>query len=427
VNKDFVGSSFNPNRFIANNLDMLVYGPASGFVAGAPPPPFWNPGTVNPSWVQGVTFGERGHTVLNTVSPHAQWDRLTWDSTYGGRLFLGLQADGLVMVNLNSRNLSWAAGQNVTVIQSTVGCNGLVIAGNLGFAGNAAGYFPGVSGSTSAVITVLSMNTATPTVRSTVPASAGVDNGVYDMQNSQVIMTVVDGTLMVLSSITGQLINTVSIPGFNPSCGTDVYCDPLEYPVVDNAGGFFVNAADQNTVYKISTPVSPSSTFTAWDVSVFGCLNPTGLDVDPARRHLFVGCNNPANPMLLVISSTTGALVTKLPLGRGNDGVVYSGSSSPPLIFASSGTVGTLTIYQQNTGTSPASYAVKEVQFTKVGARTMAVDSSSPGGPYVYTMTTDGFFDPSQPLNADFAGGVFNPNAFLKNNLDLLQYGVVAH
>jgi len=42
-------------------------------------------------------------------------------------------------------------------------------------------------------------------------------------------------------------------------------------------------------------------------------------------------------------------------------------------------------------------------------------------------MTTDGFFDPSQPLNADFAGGVFNPNAFLKNNLDLLQYGVVAH
>ena len=57
-----------------------------------------------------------------------------------------------------------------------------------------------------------------------------------------------------------------------------------------------------------------------------------------------------------------------------------------------------------------------------MGARTLAVD---PAGPYVYTMSTDGYFDPSLPLNADFAGGVFNPNSFLANDLDLLQYGVI--
>jgi hypothetical protein len=417
---DLAGGMFNPNKYTPNNLDITAYGAAAGFIPNAPPPPWFTPATsTQPDWVSPVGLALRGSTRVSNLSPNGSWDRLTWDPSNGGRLFLGLKQDGLVMLQMNStRAMYWATGQNATLVPNTTGCNGLVLAGNLGFAGDSA-RMTGSAGTFGKGITVLNMSTSPPTFLKRVPifAGVGVDNGVYDAQRSQVIMTLVNGSIAVLSSINGTLMSTINVVA---SCTDPAQpCDPLEYPVVDGHDALYMTAADQNSVIKLNT-ASWSSPPIMWDVSTMSCINPTGLDVDPVRRHLFIGCHNPANPMMLILNADTGAKITSLPIGRGNDGVVYDPKHK--LIFASSGTVGTLVVIQQNVTISPVGYAVRETQFTRVGASTMAVDYNSMDGPYIYTQSADGWYNPSLPPNDDFRGGVFNPNQFKTNTLNVLQF-----
>jgi len=360
---------------------------------------------------------------LTGLTPSAKWDRLTFDYNNGAsRLFLGLGPDGLAMLPLSAPGVFFGAAS--TIIPNTANCNGLVDAGVLGFAGDSASFHS--SGPTPGNgVTVINM--ATLQVVTTVPVSqgVGVDNGVYDPQNNQVIMTLVNGSLMVLDSRTGALKRTVNNVVAS-ACSPGAPCDPLEYPTVDGMGNLYINAADRNQVLKISTTTFAAASGWPVDVGVRGCVNPTGLAIDTAHNHLFVGCSNPANPMLMVLDSRTGAQVTTVPIGRGNDGVVfYKGTSTSPtpLIIASSGTVGTLTVIQQNIASNPIGYAVREVLFTKVGARTVALDDISPNGPYLFTMSTDGVYNPRVEQNVDFMGGVFNPNSFIANDLDVLSYG----
>ena len=83
-----------------------------------------------------------------------------------------------------------------------------------------------------------------------------------------------------------------------------------------------------------------------FDLGALGCYDPTGLDIDPVQRRLFVGCADPGTPLLMVLSADTGALVTKLPIGRGNDGVLWDATRRR--IYVSSGVAGNVLIVQQN-------------------------------------------------------------------------------
>ena len=422
-NGDLAGGMFTPTTYVANDLDITAFGLAAGFILNAPPPPWYTPSTTPlPAWLSPVGLGLRGSTRVTGLSPKAQWDRLTWDPSNGGRLFLGLQEDGLVMLQMNSSlSMYWATGTTAQLVPGTPGCNGLVLAGGLGFAGDSS-LMTGASGAGGDFgegITVLNMNSMVPSLITHIPVygGVGVDNGVYDPQHSQVIMTLVNGSIAVLSSTSGQLMSTINVVA---ACATPSEpCDPLEFPVVDGQGHLYMTAADQNSVYKLSTG-NLAAAPTVWDVSNFGCINPTGLDIDSQRRHLFVACGNPANSIMIVLNADTGARVTSVPIGRGNDGIVYDPMHN--LIFASAGTVGTLTVIQQNVAASPVAYAVRETQFTKVGARTMAVDYQSAGGPYIYLMAADGWYNPALAPIADFAGGVFSPNQFKTNSLTVMQY-----
>jgi len=415
-NADFSGSMFSSNVFLKSDLDVYAYGLTANYAALAPPPPFWQTGaTFKPSWLSPPAMGEVNALVLNNKSPNAQWDRLTWDAA-GKRLFLGLQADGLVSIAVPSGpgSMNVAAART---INGTQGANGLVIAGSLGFAGDAAGL-TGTGGPFGRGIIVLNM--ASLTVQSVVPVAAGVgvDNGVYDTFTNQVIMTLANGSLAVFDATAGTLKKTVDVGGLVVPCAPDQPCHPLEFPTVDGAGYLYVSAADNNLVFKIST--QNFATVATYSTAAYRCVNPKGLDLDRALMHLFIGCASAGNPMMLVLNvANGGAVVTTVPIGRGNDGVVYDASHG--LIFASSGTVGTLTVIQQNSATP--FYAVREVLFTKVGASTQAVDVA---GPFVYTMTTDGRYNPARPPNSDLSGGVFSSNEFLPNNLDVLAYGPVS-
>src|SRR5207244_881589 len=90
------------------------------------------------------------------------------------------------------------------------------------------------------------------------------------------------------------------------------------------------------------------------------CEEPTGMAMDAKTKRLFVGCSN---SLLMVISAADGHVVSKVPIGKGNDAVVFDAEMG--LVFASNGD-GTLSIVKE---TAPGSYGVVQSVATKKGAR----------------------------------------------------------
>ena len=349
----------------------------------------------------------------NGLSPSATWDRLTWDAA-GRRLFLGLRNDGVVALPFGAPvgGLLGAAGTPFAVANSS-GCNGFVVAGALGFAGEAAG-FTGTGGVYGKGVTVYNMSTMAVVRTLPVANGVGVDNGVYDANSQQVIFTLVNGSLFTVSALTGAPLKTGSIS--TPPCDPSLPCDPLQFPVVDGSGGMYVTVPMENAVLKIDTRTLAQ--LARFDTKAYGCLDPTGLALDTVNARLLVGCGDAGAPQLLALDARTGARMASVPIGRGNDGVVYDAQRR--LIFASSGAVGTITVVQQYVDTSGAdSYAVREALFTKAGARTLAYDPQTGA---VFTMAPDGRYNPALPVNADMAGGVFTANEFVPNSIEVLVY-----
>jgi hypothetical protein len=400
------------------------------YSAAPPPPPFYlnAPPPPRPSWISlfPPSFQELQSVELTNFTGKAQWDRIRFDPV-GQRLFLGLQANGLVVVPLTKPGQPSVAAART--VPGTTGANGMVIANSLGFAGDAAGFTgactPGGVLSTGCVrgqgVVVVNLTTLQPTAFSPVRVAGGVgvDNGVFDAARNRVIMTLVNGSVIVLDASSGVLLGTHNI--VTVACAPAEVCDPLEYPTLDSQGSIpatnlYMSVPDQNAIARVRLS---DWSVTHIDVSAFNCFDPTGLSIDMAHNHLFVGCGDFTHPMLLVLNlaAQPPAPVARIPIGRGNDGVFYD--SVAKAVYASAGAVGTISVVQQSSDPSPL-YALREVVFTKVGARTMAVDTS---GPYVYTMTSDGRYDPSYPSPSDQSGGVFAANWFSINNLDLIVYG----
>ena len=81
---------------------------------------------------------------------------------------------------------------------------------------------------------------------------------------------------------------------------------------------------------------------------------------------VFTGCRE--NKGMSVVDTKTGKVITTLPIGAGVDAVAYDPATK--LIFCSNGD-STTTIIKQN---SDNDYAVVQTLYTKVRAKTMALD-----------------------------------------------------
>jgi len=292
-------------------------------------------------------FTEVGAATLSGLSPSASWDRLTWDAA-GARLFLGLKADGLVYLPFATPGLLRPAA--AAAVAGTDGANGLVIAGDSGlaFAGDGAGSTgacdDGSSGCRHGVgIRVLNLTGAVPTVIATLTVAGGVGvlNGAYDSSAHAVWLALANGSAVVVN-VSSLALTTVHVV---PGCASPAEpCEPLSHPTYDAAAAaVYAAARDQNAIVRIPTSTRAATRF---DVSVYGCFSPRGLDIDPLRQHLFIGCSAPDNPLLLVLNALTMSMVASVPIGRGNDGVVYDAAAHA--IYASSGTVGTISVIQQS-------------------------------------------------------------------------------
>ncbi len=157
--------------------------------------------------------------------------------------------------------------------------------------------------------------------------------------------------LSVIDPATEKVIATIPVGG------------KPETAVSDNAGHVYVNIEDKNEIVEVDMnskavdkhfPLSPAE-------------GPTGLAIDAATKRLFAGCDK----LLVVVDAGSGAVVDKLPIGDGCDGVAFDNKLK--LVFASCGE-GKLAVIHEDAANK---FTVVENASTKRSARTLAVDETT--------------------------------------------------
>lgn len=139
-----------------------------------------------------------------------------------------------------------------------------------------------------------------------------------------------------------------------------------EAGAADGKGHIFVNLQEKDQVAKID---SQKLTLEAtWATGP--CKQPTSMAIDNATNRLFVGCRGD-NPMLVVMDTTNGKIVTTLPIGNGTDAAAFDAEKK--LVFTSNGE-GSISVIQEQ---SPDKFAVIDTVKTQPGARTMTLDTKS--------------------------------------------------
>jgi DNA-binding beta-propeller fold protein YncE len=235
--------------------------------------------------------------------------------------------------------LDQQSGDSVGVIPNTAGVHGIAFVESLrkGFTSN---------GRTNDV-TVFDL--ATAAVLQQIPTGQNPDAIMYDPFSKKIITC--NGRshdLSIIDPSTGKLTATVALDG------------KPETAVSDNAGRIFVNIEDKNKITVVD--MHNNRVVTSWPLPAEG---PTGLAIDNKTHRLFAGCDK----QLIVIDAVAGAVVSKLPIGDGCDGVGFDEGLN--MIFASCGE-GKLTVIKE---TSASDFTVVVNIPTKRRARTLAVDS----------------------------------------------------
>lgn len=105
---------------------------------------------------------------------------------------------------------------------------------------------------------------------------------------------------------------------------------------------------------------------------------PAGLALDAKTRVLFVACRNPGT--MVMMNADTGAVITTLPIGAQNDGVLFNPATSEALAATGDGH---LTVIKED---GPGKFSVEQTLATLPGARTIALDRKTG---HIFLMTAD--------------------------------------
>jgi DNA-binding beta-propeller fold protein YncE len=141
--------------------------------------------------------------------------------------------------------------------------------------------------------------------------------------------------------------------------------------LADGKGALYVNIIDKNELLRIDTATRKITA--RWPTT--GCLAPTGLALDGAKRLLFVSCRGGS---MDVLNADTGVVVASFPIDKGTDSAAYDPVRHRA--FSANG-VGTLTVVDDS---GPPK--LLGVVTTEPGARTLAADPVS-GDVYTVTAT----------------------------------------
>lgn len=315
-------------------------------------------------------------TVLEGAHPH--WDYLSFDSARG-YLFIARREAGVTVFDVMRRRI-------VRSLARSEGANMAALVPEFG-----RGYTANEDGST----TIFDLATLKTLER--IKVGEGADSAFYEDATRQVVFTLGDERrLAFLDAKTGR-----------PAGQVVMSSRKLEAVATDGKGALFVAERDRNAVAKVD---ARSHTLVAeWPVT--GCESPTGMGIDRGSRRVFVGCRG-ERPILAVMDADTGRVTAALPIGRGNDAVIYD----PDLrkLFTANGLDGNLIVYDQ---VDADTYRLAQALTTRPMARTLAINLRTKT---LYSVTAEGMVDPKRPVNQ--GPGPFYPNVYFDGSFTVLEF-----
>jgi DNA-binding beta-propeller fold protein YncE len=196
----------------------------------------------------------------------------------------------------------------------------------------------------------------------------------------------------VIDAKSGAVVATIPLPG------------KPEFAVFDpGAGRIYNNIEDQNEIVVIDPKTH--TVVATWPIAPGE--EASGLAIDLAHHRLFAVCGN---QYMVMLNSTTGAVVDTVRIGRGADAARFDPGTG--LAFASNGE-GTVTIAHEDT---PEHLTVVQTLATQRSARTMTLD---PATHRIYLSAAT--YEATSP--ADTAGPRRRPR-MVPGSFKVLVYGV---
>ena len=317
-------------------------------------------------------------SAVKLKSPKPDWDYVTLDSAHG-RLFIGRRGEGVVVYDVRQKKA-------VRTIENSDDANAIVLVPE---------FDRGYSTNGDGTSTVFQLSTLKTIDR--IKFGEDGDSGFYDPVTKQIAFTMGDSKAMAfVDAKTGKLLDTLKMES-----------KKLDGTVADGEGNMLMALRDRNLVVKID--VANRKVVNEWKTE--GCEEPTGIAFDKANKRAFVGCRG-KNAVLAVMDTDSGKVVTTVPIGRGNDGVVYDPATRQ--VLTSNGVDANLVVYNQ---VDPDTYKLAEATTTRPYARTMAYDSKTRK---IYMITAEGTADPSKKINTGVA--TFYPNSYFPDTFTVLTY-----
>ncbi len=310
--------------------------------------------------------------------PAPDWDYLAFD---GARqhLFIARRDAGLWVFDTGSQRL-------IRRIANTAGAGAALLVPALN-----RGYSTNEDGSTTV------FNLATLATITRIKFAADADAASYDPVTGRIAFVSGDSrTLTLIDARSLKITARITLEAHKADASA-----------ADGTGAILLNERDRDMVARFDATTGRMTA--EWPTT--GCSQPTGMAVDTQSHRAFVGCRG-AKPVLLVMNSDTGAIVARMDLGRGNDGVVYD-----PLrhrILTTNGVDGNLIIFHQDDADQ---YRMEQAITTRPNARTIAYDAARQR---VFTVTAEGVVDPARPVNTGPA--TFYPNAYYDESFVVLTY-----
>jgi DNA-binding beta-propeller fold protein YncE len=168
---------------------------------------------------------------------------------------------------------------------------------------------------------------------------------------------------IVIDAKEGKLLGTIDLGGVP------------EQGVTDGKGHVYVTIQDKANIAVVDAKTMKVTTHYSLENKGSRC---NGLALDAKNHVLFAACQQsgnppvtPAQPMMVILSATTGKIITALPLAGPSDGAVFNPATKE--VFSSHAN-GTMTIVKEN---SPTSFAVLQNLQTVAMAKCLTLDKKT--------------------------------------------------
>jgi len=232
--------------------------------------------------------------------------------------------------------------------------------------------------STTKPITMWDSNTLK--VIKTIDVDGRPDGIMFDPYNERVwILSHQQPYATVIDAKEGTVVGTLDLGG------------QPEQAVSDGKGTVYVNISDKADIAVVD---AKNMKVTAhYDVSSKGSSG-TGLSLD-AKNHVLFAYYRMPSPTVVIVNAESGKIITSLQTGMGVDTVAFNPATMEAI--STEGGSGSITFIKES---SPTSFAVEQTLQTKVGARTMALDTKTG---HVFTMALE--FGPTPPNAPPGPGG----------------------